>query len=233
MNEYFEGSFAWGIMDTSNENHTFIKDYARIHGDNDQIHSTRGELFGILGCMKHIDYILRKYKLALKFKIPIYTDSTSSIKIATTPMYLSYKNAFCSDADIKAEVRFLYKKLATNVKLKHVKAHQDNKTVFQHLSTAAKLNTIMDSFAKKALISAPKIKHRRMIPHLPKQKISLKTKFDRITNDVASNINRYKVGHECERWLGARWDLTSDQMGDIEWIDIKNILGKTKGIRKT
>ena len=71
-----------------------------------------------------------------------------------------------------------------------------------------------------------------MIPHLPKEK-SIRTKFDRITTDVASNINRYKVGHECECWLSSRWKLTPNQMSDIEWIDIKGILGKTRGLKRT
>ena len=233
VNDKFQGSFAWGILDKSNENNIFVKYNAQVHGDRDQIHSTRGELFGILGCMRHIDYILTKYKPILKKKIPIYTDSKSSIQIAKTPLYLSYKNAFCNDADIKAEVRSMFEKLKGVITLYHVKAHQDEKIVFKNLSTAAKLNSKMDLFAKDALINTPKIKARRMVPHLPKQRISLKTKFDRITTDVASNINRYKVGHECERWLGARWKLTPNQMSDIEWIDIKGILGKTRGLKRT
>ena len=63
VNDSFEGSFAWGMMDRQNENHMLIKSHAPLHGDCDQIHSTRGELFGILGCMRHLDYIISKYKI--------------------------------------------------------------------------------------------------------------------------------------------------------------------------
>ena len=48
------------------------------------------------------------------------------------------------------------------------------KIVLKNLSTAAKLNSKMDLFAKDVLINIPKIKTRRLVPHLPKQKIHLK-----------------------------------------------------------
>ena len=233
VNDQFQGSFAWGIMDKQNENSMFIQYNAQLHGDTDQTHSTRGELFGILGCMRHLDYITTKYKFKLQHKIPIYTDSQSAIKISKTPPYISYKEAFCSDADIKSEVQHYYKKLRNCMSLHYVKAHQDDKTEFKYLSTAGKLNTLMDRHAKTVLLIPTKIKHRRLIPHLPHQKVSLKSKFNRITTDVASNINKYKIGHECEQWLGSRWKLSESQMMDIEWIDLKHVLGSVKGLRRT
>ena len=57
----------------------------------------------------------------------------------------------------------------------------------------------MDEFAKLALKVPTKIKHRRLIPHLPLQKNSIKSKYERLTNDIPSNINRYKIGHETEK----------------------------------
>ena len=233
VNDNFRGSFAWGIMDKRNDNNMFIKSNAKMHGDVDQIHSTRGELFGILGCMRHIDYMLQKYKIKVKHKIPIYSDSQSAIKITKTQLYLSYREAFSSDADVKTEARHYYLKLKKYISLYHVRAHQDDKTKFSSLSTAAKLNTLIDRHAKDALLKPTKIKHRRLIPHLPRQKISIKSKYDRITNDLASNINKYKIGHECEKWLGSRWKLSEQQMTDIEWLDIKSVLGNVKGFKRT
>ena len=133
VNEDFFGSFAWGISDKYNENNTLIKFHAPVHGDTDQIHSTRGELFGILGCMQHISYILQKYKTTIKHKITIFTDSQSSIDIANAHTSVTYKNTFEDDIDIKTEVRVLYNKLKRYIKLRHVKAHQDDKQSFQYL----------------------------------------------------------------------------------------------------
>ena len=127
VNDNFRGSFAWGIMDKRNDNYMFIKSNAKMHGDVDQIHSTRGELFGILGCMRHIDYMLQKYKIKVKHKIPIYSDSQSAIKITKTQLYLSYREAFSSDADVKTEVRHYYLKLKKYISLYHVRAHQYDK----------------------------------------------------------------------------------------------------------
>ena len=109
----------------------FIKSHAPVHGDCDQIHSTRGELFGILACMRHIQYICKNFKFRPNSRIPIYTDSTSSIYIAKSPLYISYKIAFCADADVKAEVRSTYKALSKIVSLHHVKARQDDKLPFR------------------------------------------------------------------------------------------------------
>ena len=130
VNNKFCGSFAWGIIDRTNKNYMFIKSHAPLHEDIDQIHSRRGELFGILGCMRHLDYIISKYKLKLQHKVSIYTDSQSSIKIAKTPAYISYKEIFCSDTGIKFEVRSLYKKLHSFINLHYIKAHQDDKIDF-------------------------------------------------------------------------------------------------------
>ena len=53
-------------------------------------------------------------------------------------MYVSYKNTFDDDADIKAEVRTLYKKLQNSVSLQHVKAHQDDQIPLKRLSRDSK-----------------------------------------------------------------------------------------------
>lgn len=232
VNEHFYGSFAWGIQDIKNENYTLIKSHAPVHGDVDQIHSTRGELFGILACLRHIHYLLDKYKFTVKKKIKIVTDSKSSIQIARSPMYVSYKNTFDDDADIKAEVRTLYKKLQNSVSLQHVKAHQDDQIPFKRLSRDSKLNVLMDTHAKLALTSKTTIKHRRLIPHLPHQKISLKSRYDRLTSNISNNINRYKIGHEAEQWLASRWKLTDQQMTNIAWNDLKHVLTNAKSTKQ-
>ena len=91
----------------------------------------------------------------------------------------------------------------------------------------------MDSYAKLALQKRTKIKHRRMIPHLPLQKVSIKSKYDRITNDTNSNINRYKIGHESETWLTKRWIFDDEAMNAVEWMDLKHVLRQTKFHKKT
>ena len=233
VNDDGRGAFAWGIKDRDNPNHMLICSNAPIHGDIDQIHSTRGEMFGVLGCIRHIKHIMEKFKWKPKQKIPIYTDSSSTIQIAQNPFYLSFKNTFDDDVDIKTELRTHYKRNQNYVSLHHVKAHQDEKVPFHDLSLASKLNVAMDIHAKAALLQSTKIKHRRFIPHLPLQKVSLKTKFDRITNDIGSNVNRYKIGHESEKWIQKRWNITEDTMKLITWSDLKHVLKNSKFYKKT
>ena len=71
-----------------------------------------------------------------------------------------------------------------------------------------------------------------MIPHLPLQKISIKSKYDRITHDLYSNVNKYKIGHECEHWLAKRWNFSTSDMEKAEWSDIKYVLKKGRFHKK-
>lgn len=212
VNDDGRGAFAWGVKDRENPDHMLFRAHAPIHRDVDQIHSTRGEMFGVLACIRQIQNRMARFKYKPKQKNPIYTDSSSTIQIAKNPHYLSFKNTFDDDVDIKTELRTHYKRTSRYISIHHVKAHQDEKVPFKQLSMASKLNVAMDEHAKLALKQSTKIKHRRFIPHLPLQKVSVKTKYDRITNDIHSNINRYKIGHVSEEWLKKRWKISSESM---------------------
>lgn len=51
-----------GVKDRNNPDHMLVKSHAPFHGDTDQIHATRGEMFGVLACIQHIQYIVKKFK---------------------------------------------------------------------------------------------------------------------------------------------------------------------------
>ena len=127
-----------------------------------------------------------------------------SIQIATNPFYLSFKTSYDDDANIKTELQTHYKQNKSSIDLQHVQAHHDNKIELKYLSLASKINVQMDSRAKLALQKPTKIKYRRMTPHLSFKKVSIKSKYDRITNDIYNNMNRYKIGHKYEPWLARR-----------------------------
>ena len=56
-----KGVFSWGAMDKCNNKNTIIKYHAPFHGYPEQSHSTRGELFGLLGCLRHTWYMSQNY----------------------------------------------------------------------------------------------------------------------------------------------------------------------------
>ena len=173
------GGFAWGLMDTENSHHMLTKSSAPIHGNVEQIHSTRGELFGLLACLRHIKYLDTKYNLRMKKKIKlfVFTDSSSSISRAKTPFYMTSKTANAYDSDIKCEGRHVYKDVKAFVEVKHVRGHQDSKVDFKSLSKESKLNVLMDKYAaREAECSA--IKHKAKIPHLLLQQVSLSTPYE-------------------------------------------------------
>ena len=169
------------------------------------MHSTRGELFGILSCIRHISYLKSKYNIGLRNKIQVflYTDSDSSIQIATNKFFLTSKTALDNDSDIKAEVRKIYKKHSKCISLQFVRSHQDEDKPFKSLSLASKLNVLMDKYAKSSLDpnAKPCIRNKSMIPHLPSQKVSFRNDFFRLTRNTLHNLNIYRVGHNAERHI--------------------------------
>ena len=172
-------------MDRENPGAALIHFKAQLHGDEDQIHSTRGELFGLLACMQHIYYIKQKFKIRMKTKVRIfiYPDSESSISIATQKF---------NDSDIKSEVRYHFHKMKNFIDIKFVRSHQDDQKLFSQLSLASRLNVLMDKFAKEALdpLSQPSIIHRNMIPHLPQQQNSFHNDFYRLTRNTLNELRR-------------------------------------------
>ena len=217
------GVFAWGFMDKTNNKKIIAKYHAPLHGNADQTHSTRGELFGLLACLRHIYHLSQNYYMpkVREVMIYVYTDSASSISIAGKKLILSTKTSAQNDADIKAGVQHFFGMLKYFVKIKHVKAHQDRNEKFSKLSYASKLNVIMDKHADKALSTHTVVKYSAMIPHLPCQTVSFQTPYERITRNVITEVNRAKIGHEAEEYLKSRLKFNDDQM--------KNGLGKELG----
>ena len=229
-----KGAFAWGLMDKCNNKSTIIKYHAPFHGHPDQTHSTRGELFGLLGCLRHIWYISQQYYIPKirKIMIYVYTDSMASIKIAGKKLILSTKNSVENDADIKAEVQYFFSMLRDFVDIKHVKAHQDEQTAYSKLSYASQLNVIMDEFADSALTVKTKIKHSTMIPHLPAQAISFRSPHERLTRHTITEINRAKIGHEAENYLKRRWSYDDKKMKTVLWKELGTVMNSVPFYRK-
>ena len=44
-------------MDKANTKNALVKYHAPLHGNVEQTHSTRGEMFGLLACLHHIFYL--------------------------------------------------------------------------------------------------------------------------------------------------------------------------------
>ena len=221
-------------MDTENSNHMLAKSNAPIHGNAEQIHSTRGELFGILACLRYMKYLDTKFNLRMKKKIQlfVFTDSSSSISIAKTPFYMTSKTANAYGFDIKCKVRHLYKDVKTFVEFKHVRGHQDSKVGFKSLSKESKLNVLTDKYATKAA-ECSAIKHKAKIPHLPLQQVSLSTPYKRITRNVDEEILKLKVGNNAEEYLQRRWKIDDAQMKKVLWNDIRSVIIRVPNHRKT
>ena len=168
-------------------------------------------------------------------QIFIYIDSDSSIQIATNKFFLTSKSALDNDSDIKTEVRKIFKQCSNFINLTFVRAHQDDDKPFKSLSTASKLNVLMDQYAKNALEpnSKPTIRNKQMIPHLPAQQISLYSQFHRLTRHTLSNLHRYKIGHKAEKFIQHKRAFSQNQMNSILWHDFNRVLQEASITKRT
>lgn len=110
------------------------------------------------------------------------------------------------DSDIRAELRTIYKRLQPSITILHVKSHQNNTRPIAKLSPAGVLNVGLHNHLQSTIAPLNTI-HKRLIPHLPVQKVSLKHPRDRITNNVLRNITRYSIEFEAEQIISTQWKI--------------------------
>ena len=142
------GSFSWGVLDRDNQTAPLLSFLAPLHGDFDQSTPLRSELYGLLGALRLTNDIGSRLKHLPADSIKIYSDCQNAINPAKKHHQIAVKSIFADDADIKAEVRSLYKRVSKYASLSHVKSHQRGKCKFSNFPPAAKINTYMNDLAK-------------------------------------------------------------------------------------
>ena len=60
-----------------------------------------------------------------------------------------------------------------------------------------------------------------MIPHLPKQQISIRNNYTRLTRDVLQTSNLYVVGLKAEKYIQSKYNLSDEQMNRLLWKDFE------------
>ena len=209
------GKFSWGMLDTNNLTGTLTMFQAPVHGDQDQVTALRAELFGLFACLHYVHHIVTKFNLKPSH-IPVYSDCSNAIIAATQPFYISCKSVLSDDTDIRAELRYIYKKVQHYVKISHVKSHQNDTTPLSKLSPAARLNVSLDSYMKKQH-AIPTVTHNELIPHLPCQKVSIRNNYDRLTNNFPTSLTRFSIEYEAELLVAKNWKLSQDDMKNVHW----------------
>ena len=216
------GSFAYcfaGAGDT-----ILFQQHSTIHGDLTQITSTRAELFGILACVRYIDYISRKYEFPNQHRILICADNEQAV---TSPKktQLSVKHIFAPDIDIIYEIKHTIKHSPFLIILKHVKGHQDRIKLYSELSPLSKINVKMDTHAKKYFTDPENpIPYQQMCPFLPSGILSIRDPFHRITTKFHENIPKYAIGLDAENHLAKSMKIQPKYLSFIDWESLRRFL---------
>jgi len=127
-----------------------------VHGDLGDIHSSRAEMMAMLGIVVFFRELCRDHKFQNKPSIPVYSDSTTAIKSACENIFISIKNVFENDVDIKTELRWNIKLSHCNYLFYHVRSHQGDNVDIDELPLPQQLNRKVDELAGSFLSDALK-----------------------------------------------------------------------------
>ena len=214
------GSFSYGLAPPGTDN-LLLKKHSPVHGDLDQITSTRCELMGIYACIKYLQYISDKYTFERRHFILITADNSSAVS-SSSKDYSSIRHAFLTDGDIIWSIIKTIRFLPFRIRINHVKGHQDKSLTYDNLSPLAKLNVQMDQFAKAFFtnpINAPR--YNVFTPFLPAETVSLYDCHSRITNNIRQTLTRMSVGYTAELQIAKTLQIPDYNLKYIDWINLK------------
>ena len=210
------GSFAYGLAPPKSDSFLFSQ-HAPVHGDLDQITSTRCELMGILACIEYLRYISHKYTFTQKYFILITADNEVAIK-APKRRFKSTKYTFASDMDIILHIQFLLKDTPFTIRFQHVRGHQDKHRPYESLSTLAKLNIGMDSLAKQYFsdpLHAPE--YSLQSPFLYGSVVTISDPHSQIVSSFPKNLKRHRTGILAEAQLSKSLNIPTSRLDTIDW----------------
>lgn len=201
----------------------------RVHGDVGDMHSTRTEMVALLGIIVFLRELCRKYRFNVKPVVEVFSDSAMAIKAATEDIYMSIKNVFEDDVDIKTELKWNIKLCSCTLNFTHVKAHQGDDEEINELPLAQQLNRRMDNLAAQAFDDhSCQLENELQVPFLAAQRISFYTPFNRLVYQIPSKINEYKNGHNAEKWLTRTWNVSRSELQLIDWLPYRRAIRKMK-----
>ena len=215
------GSFAYGIA-SSGSDQCLFQQHAPVHGDKEQITSTRCELMGLLACVEYLRYLSNKYSFPRKNFILITADNEVAIK-APKKSYLSTKHTFSPDMDIILHLIHLLQSTPFHIKFQHVRGHQDKHNSYDSLSTIAKLNIQMDKLAKQ-FFSSPTMapKYSLDSPFLFGSTVSIRDSHSRIVKSFSINLRRHSTGLRAEQQLAKSLHITLQTLPLMDWSNFSS-----------
>jgi hypothetical protein len=164
------GSAAW-IIESPNQTHQ-CKGKINCPGPSNIQSSHRSELISILGVITHVTHICSAHNIQ-EGSMEIGCDGLGALSAIQSNNHI-IKSSWKHFDMIKA-IRKSIQLSKLNWRLQHVKGHQDDETLFDHLDRWSQLNVLVDKMAKDKLqVDLPHIATLHQRPfHLPHEHCSI------------------------------------------------------------
>ena len=209
--------FGW-IM-ASPDMDVYATGYAPVHGRD--ITSYRAELFGLVAAITTLNEAVRKHKRA-PMAIRLYCDNKSAVDIANEIQKASKNtfarggvvNALMAEYDVIQRLATVLDDAPSQLRMIHIKAHQDNDKPAESLSVPARLNVMADKLATKALQEGLGTTIAGM---LPGTEVLVHTAKGTITRRMAQTARYDKGAEEIRKHIQKKNEWTDNMMDSIDW----------------
>ena len=220
LNRY--GSFAYGLAAPGSDSFLFSQ-HAPVHGDLDQLTSTRCELMGILACTEYLLYIAKKHVFDNKYFVLITADNQQAIRSPKKNVQ-AIKNTFSADMDLILQIQRNLKNFPFRVRFQHIKGHQDKHKPYESLSTLAKMNVKMDTHAK-LFFTQPTLSSEYALRYDPSPAsiVNISDPHSHIVKSFTYNLVRFSKGNAAEAQLAKALCIPQYRLNLLDWDTINKV----------
>ena len=121
-----------------------------------------------------------------------------------------------SNIDLKLEIRKVLKSISSCVEFIHVKSHQDEECLYDDPPLPARLNVDADELTRLQYEKLEN-KHKKTMPHLDTQVISMTSRHSRLTNNIGEEFIRLRRDYFGEKAALKSWKIRPELAQSVDW----------------
>ena len=214
---------AWTLVNMVTEE-VLIEGESMVTGEGPELTSNRAEMFGILASLTCVEIAAKRNNIT-GGELTIYTDSMNSIRKSLRQRHISTKDVISRDNDVEIEIRTRIQRATFNVKLRHVKGHQDRDTEFEELNLEAQLNCKMDN---KVATFMQTTTNNSIYPILPSQRFLIKIAGEVTPNCITHKLIDHYNDDAWAEYITKRLGIKYDCISKVDWMPMKSVLSTPK-----
>jgi hypothetical protein len=181
----------------------------------------RGELLGLMAIHLILVSVNRLHK-SLSGKAKVVSDCLGALgRIVHLPPYRIPSR--CRHSDILKNILVNCRNLTFSVHYSHVKAHQDDKTLFERLSRSLQLNCMCDNLAKLCL-SDGKTAPRGSRLLFPLEPIGISVGGEKLSSETGQLLQFHAHRQLARTFFHQKGILMQDTFNKVDWEAVHRVL---------